>query len=178
MLLRLSPASLLEVWRAVPGWTGIDVSSLGRVRSWKSKGGGPLRDAPSLRKLLPDRKGYLCVMLSRSRDDRKLAKVAQLVLIAFGRPRPEAGEVRHLNGVLDDNRLENLTWGSSAENAEDRQHHGTQLRGSGIASSKLTESMVRIARLEEGTPTEKAQRYGVSVSTMRSALARKTWRHV
>lgn len=54
----------------------------------------------------------------------KLRTVHSLVLEAFAGPRPEGQEVRHLNGVRTDNRLENLAYGTSSENKADLVAHG------------------------------------------------------
>lgn len=50
--------------------------------------------------------------------------VHQLVVLAFIGPRPEGMEVRHLNGIRSDNRLENLMYGTKKENMADRALHG------------------------------------------------------
>jgi hypothetical protein len=58
-------------------------------------------------------------------DGFRKRAVHQLVLEAFVGPRPEwATDVRHLNGVADDNRLANLAYGTQAENARDAVRHG------------------------------------------------------
>ncbi|QBI97752.1 HNH endonuclease [Mycobacterium phage Zeuska] len=55
----------------------------------------------------------------------RTALVHTLVMEAFVGPRPEGYEIRHLNGNPDDNRLENLQYGTRSENAEDSKAHGT-----------------------------------------------------
>lgn len=48
-----------------------------------------------------------------------------LVALAFHGPRPDGMEVRHLDGVRTNNRPENLSWGTHAENMQDAIAHGT-----------------------------------------------------
>lgn len=53
----------------------------------------------------------------------------RLVCLAFnGPPPPGKDQVRHLNGIPDDNRPENLAWGNSSENMLDRHRYDPTLR--------------------------------------------------
>jgi hypothetical protein len=56
---------------------------------------------------------------------RVIRTVHQLVARTFLGP-PRGLETRHLNGDCRDNRLENLAYGTRAENAQDMVRHGTQ----------------------------------------------------
>ena len=99
-----------ETWKPVPGHGGYLVSDRGRVRG------------PSGAVLKPDTNGhgYLYIAISGRKQ-----RVHRLLLTTFVRP-PKPGEVtRHLNGNPADNRLENLAWGTQAENMQDSVRHGT-----------------------------------------------------
>lgn len=110
---------MTEQWLPVVGYEGLyEVSDAGRIRSIPRPGtrGGILRGDvhPS---------GYPSVKLSR--DGRKTHFVVHvLVVTAFRGPRPGLQECRHLNGDPADNRLQNLAWGTSAENKQDMIAHG------------------------------------------------------
>src|SRR5690606_17793610 len=56
--------------------------------------------------------------------------VHRLVLKAFDGPPPRGHEALHANGVRDDNRLENLSWGTHSENQLDQVDHGTHFNAS------------------------------------------------
>lgn len=118
-----------EEWKPLPfGSAMYEVSDHGRVRSLvRRKFGRQL-----IRKLVADRDGYLRVSLfSRNDPHRGCYGVARLVLRTFrGEPPNLTMLVRHLNGIRDDNRLENLVWGTHDENMRDRDRHGTTARGS------------------------------------------------
>ena len=65
------------------------------------------------------RHNYVCVNIGSG-----LVNVHILVLETFVGPRPLGHVARHLNDVPDDNRLENLCWGSYKDNADDRRKNG------------------------------------------------------
>lgn len=109
--------------RPIPGFPGYAASGDGHiwstVRNWRS---GPRCLAER-----PDRHGYLRVRVQV--DGREVKKqVHGLVLLAFRGP--SAGrQTRHLDGARVNNRIDNLAWGTAAENAADRGVHGTLVRG-------------------------------------------------
>lgn len=108
-----------EEWRPVHGYEGLYlVSDAGRVQSVPRSGtrGGIIKAD-----IGPQ--GYPSVRLSRE-GRKKHLNVHGLVARSFLGPRPEAGECRHINGDPADNRLENLAWGTSAENSQDMIGHG------------------------------------------------------
>ncbi len=114
-----------EEWRDVPGYEGLYlVSSLGRFYRL------PRRNTRNFYKgrLVSqsyNAKGYLKVDLSGRNGKVWTARAHRLVARAF-LGEPEAGqEVRHLNGVRDDNRASNLAWGSGSQNSYDAVAHGT-----------------------------------------------------
>lgn len=94
-----------EEWRVVPGHADYEVSSLGRVRSWK-------RGYGALLKCAPDSAGYPRVVL----DSASRYNVHRLVAAAFIGPCPEGKEVDHVNTVRADNRAENLQYLTRREN--------------------------------------------------------------
>jgi HNH endonuclease/NUMOD4 motif len=126
-----------ERWRPIAGFAHYDVSDCGRVRSWLNPGRNGIRRSPVIRALVPDKEGYLTVTLRR--DGKNFCcKVHRLVLIAFGGPCPAGKEVRHRNGIPNDNRLSNLLWGTRREQFEDQVVHGTDTRGERNGQAKLT----------------------------------------
>ena len=167
-----------ELWKSVVGFEGkYEVSDAGEVRSLP---------AFSRRKYLhslsqaEDKDGYLVVGLAdqgRSRTRR----VHHLVLEAFHGPRPSSRhQCRHLNGDSQDNRADNLAWGTAKDNAQDAILHGTRPRGEAVHNSKLTEKQVVTARLlyKGGfTYKELAKRFAVAIPTIMAAVEGETWAH-
>jgi len=110
-------SSQVETWRAIPGFEGLyEASHCGQIRSLDKAG----RRGRVLKQRTLDN-GYRIVMMSKGgKYQNKL--VHRLVLAAFtGGYGPQC---RHLNGIRVDNRLENLAWGTPADNAKDQLRHG------------------------------------------------------
>lgn len=167
----------VERWREVPGWPDYEVSSLGRVRSWKKR---TCARPGAILKRLKGPRGYWQVNLHR--DGKRATKVVhRLVALAFLGPRPDGMQVLHKNGKTTDPRLGNLRYGTPKENAADAETHGTQVRGSKCGKAVLTESdVVRIRELRQQQVVLKdiAEMFGVSITNVHDICRRRTWTHV
>jgi len=118
---------MYEEWRAVNGFPDYEVSSRGRVRSWKNGRWGR-RDEPVVMALCPDNDGYLLVSLYNG-EGCYVSKVHHLVLKAFAGLCPEGMQARHLDDDPANNHVGNLCWGTSLENSADRSRHGRTVEG-------------------------------------------------
>lgn len=108
-------------------------------------------------------------------------RVHRMILDAFIGPCPEGQVCRHLNGNRTDNRLTNLAWGTSAENAMDAIRHGTMCVGSRSHYAKLSEDDVKSAFQMESSgasDADIARALSVSASTISKALNGQTWAHL
>lgn len=116
-------------WRPVVGFeVYYEVSSLGQVRSVTrtiTKSNGVTQTYKGRGRVLhAGTGGYLGATLVRY-GKRHPFMVHTLVAEAFHGPRPEGLWIRHFNGVQEDNRAENLAYGTASENALDKTPHGT-----------------------------------------------------
>lgn len=111
-----------EVWKSVVGWEEFyEVSNMGRVR--RIAGGQGVRSVGTCKKLTEAMTGYFVTNLNRP-GVQELKTVHSMVLEAFIGLCPDGQECRHLDGNQKNNWLENLSWGSAKENADDRSRHG------------------------------------------------------
>lgn len=114
-----------EKWLPVVGYAGLyEVSNLGRVRSLpRIDAQGGHRRMRIHKPSRMDAWGHLGVKL---RKDGVVASryVHHLVLDAFVGPPPDGMIACHWNDVPDDNRVENLRWGTPGDNRADMIRNG------------------------------------------------------
>jgi hypothetical protein len=84
-------------------------------------------------------------------------------------------ECRHLNGNPLDARLENLAWGTRAENYADRRGHGTANDGERHGNAVLTNALVLEVYAAEGAVPEIAARFDVPVGQVRRIKLGQVW---
>src|SRR5699024_4528685 len=107
--------SIDETWKPVVGYEGLyEVSNTGKV--WSIRRGRVLR---------PRKKsdGHLRVGLWKAGKGKE-KYVHRLVLEVFVAPCPEGMECLHIDGNPENNRVDNLRWGTRGENMLDRVRHG------------------------------------------------------
>lgn len=165
-----------ERWLPVKGFGGrYEVSSRGRVRSWaKNQKGRVLKPQTT-------RKGYQRVNLYGPGGDSEYRVVHRLVLFAFVGPPPPGHETSHLNGNPADNRVENLSWATPAENTHLQVEHGTARRGELHGCARLTEGDVLdiLARCAAGEPRKAlAAEYGITKTHVGCIVTGENWKHV
>jgi len=119
---------MTEIWKPVVGAGYLyEVSDQGRVRSIKRA---------MLMRPCANRSGHTTIDIRRKRQ-----YVHRMVLEAFVGPPPDGTKIsRHLNGDPSDNRLNNLAWGTSSDNAHDAYLHSSPV------ARRLAQ---RVAALEE-----------------------------
>ena len=125
-----------EIWKDVPSCPGYRVSSLGRVctedRMIVGRDGRSELHRGKVLKQQRMKNGYMDVYVCDGKR-RKHRTVHSLVAEAFLGEKPKGHDVMHINGDRSDNRVENLAYGSRAENL-----HATYSYGGKQASGKLS----------------------------------------
>jgi hypothetical protein len=158
-----------------------DVSDHGNVRAWFSSRGK--RATPRPCKPYREKTGYLTFGLVPTPTEGPLHFMAhRLVCEAFhGAPPDENAQVRHFDGNRANNVWTNLSWGTAADNAQDRIRHGTMPRGESHSCHKLTEAAVlelRAASKTGETATSLAARFGIGVTHALRVIRRESWAHL
>lgn len=166
-----------EEWLPVSGFPGYEVSSLGRVRSWRRDGTATdLRDEP---RVLSGwrQQGYPFVNLSLGPKAHKRA-VHRLVAVAFLGPCAHSAQASHLNGNRADCRAVNLVWESARDNNSRKREHGTWQSGERHGCARLSAADAETIRLSPrgyGTGRAIARRFGISESQVSAIRNGKSW---
>lgn len=180
----------IEIWRPIADFDGYEVSSLGRVRSWRRpKGVKGFRGTISGRRetsfvLTPPKESnkQSRLKISLCRDGKVYnARVHLLVAQAF-LPNPDnLPQVNHKTGNFRDNRVANLEWISKEGNIAHAVKHGLTAHGEKNRFAKLNPQKVRESRqlYASGVSQEEIGRImGVSQVAIGLALRGVTWRRV
>lgn len=169
-------------YRDVPGFLGYRVGSDGSVWSCRCRSGRGLRLTWRQRK--PSWIGrYLG--LSLMRDNRKVRwSLHSLILTVFVCPRPEGLLALHKDDDRTNNKLANLYWGTSSDNAKDCVASGHAVflrRGAESINAKLTEEQVLEIRRRRrtGEPCKLiAADFGVCADLVNGICTGKRWKHI
>lgn len=114
-----------EEWRPIVGHEGrYEVSNIGRVKALEKSQRGRVYPELIMKLQKGTRIPYLRVQLLGLDGRKRWSSVHVLVLEAFVCPRPKGLEARHRNGQPQDNRVENLAWGTHSQNQLDTVLYG------------------------------------------------------
>lgn len=135
-----------EVWVDIKGYENIyKISNMGRIfilsRLVKFPNGGFVQRGLRIKSAHKDKDGYLKVSLTDSKGRAKTFTVHRLVALNFLGISTKP-QIDHINGIRDDNRLENLRWVSSKENANfdlAKKNRSISQKKSHIANKKIFE---------------------------------------
>lgn len=171
-----------EKWLPVVGWEALyEVSDRGRVMTFTR---GRRGRHPRILRGTKNKGGYWIVALSENRTKGGRCEshfVHRLVLTAFVGARPPGCLTRHLDGNPSNNRLDNLLWGTHAENHLDSVEHGTFEHGEMRSQALLTNAQVieiREAAARGAAVDDLAAQYGIAYRTASHIVTGTKWKRV
>lgn len=164
-----------EVWRTIPSLPEYLASSHGRVMrvpfigempngGTKQYGGEPTS-------------GVLKEGRYRFFYNGKNYKVHRLICEAFSGPPPFPNAVcMHLDENSENNRADNLMWGTQKENLAAPGFRAYLRRRS--CGAKINDDQAHHIKYGSGSCAEMAREYGISPATVSNIRAGRSWRHV
>jgi hypothetical protein len=158
------------------------VDRCGRLYTRWGKGGKVRQLVETWREKRSDRRhaGHLKVTLYSGGGGKRRVMLAALILETFVGPAPVGKPwALHKDGDPGNNALDNLYWGTPAENSADMVRHGRSLKGERSHRAKLTDQDVQRIRerRERGeTLASIAADFAVSVANIHHIVSGYTWR--
>jgi len=131
----------------------------------------------------PPSSKYYSVGLRNYKKTKTTIRIHVLILMAFIGPRPPGMQARHFpDRDVANNSIDNLKYGTQAEQDHDKIIHGTQtrLKGNKNPMTKLKETDIPIIRdlFAQGLSKSKlGRKFGVRYQTIDKLLRYKTWKH-
>lgn len=177
-----------EIWKPISGFEGLyDVSSHGRVRSYRRRGSKKVHTTPvPLCATHCDSNGYPQMDLRDHVGRRKMRTVHKLVAETFLGP-ANGLEIDHLDSNRANPSLDNLEYVTSKENQSrswlrGRKSHPNTISAVRSARRKLTDEQVKLIfeRVRFGSEHTKtvAADFGVSDSAVKNIKHKRNWKHL
>jgi hypothetical protein len=177
----------MEIWRSIDNYEGYEISNLGNIKSLskkiKCKNGFRITKEKIL-KLKKTKGGYLSLQL---KNKGKHFLVHRLVALAFIHNPDNKPQINHINGIKNDNRVDNLEWCNQSENQIHAYKNRLQMPslhkrafGENQGCSKLKEKDVYfiLKNYKKGRGVEFAKIFNVSQTTILNIVNKKIWTHV
>lgn len=173
-----------ENWKDIQEFKGkYQISNLGRIKSISRKvsnGSGFRNIEEKILTFKKGRNGYIHAILNNINQKARYAH--RLVAIAFIPNPKNKPYVNHINGIKDDNRVENLEWCTQSENLKHAYSNGFRepIRGNLNSNSKLSEEdAVNIKYNHTNLSHDHvAELYGISSTVAGNIRTGKKWKHI
>lgn len=162
----------IEIWKDIPGYEGAyQASSLGRIRSLErpitqiGRCGKPftrILKGKILKAGRYNKDGHLSVVLGRGTNG---IQVHYLVALTFIGERIGNLDIRHLDGNPQNNRLDNLVYGTRSENVIDVYRQGNKWRKTSVEQAtqikQLLESNLKCTEIAQIVGVQPSVVYGI-----------------
>ncbi|WP_410973951.1 NUMOD4 domain-containing protein [Bacillus pacificus] len=178
-----------EIWKSlegiIEGGQSYQVSNFGTVKSIDRITPHGHNRRGKILKPTSNKDGYKLVILCNE-GKTKSYTVHRLVALAFIENPEGKEQINHINGLKDDNKVENLEWVTQSENQKHAFGKGLNKAKQGIdhRKAKLTEDDVKWIRENyikghrEYSLNALSKKFGVNETTIRDVIHFKTWKHI
>lgn len=171
----------MEIWKTISGFENYEVSSLSNVK--RKEGTSHLRSINL--KGTKDKDGYLKVNLKVSQKTNTKF-IHRLVATAFIINTENKPQVNNINGIKDDNRVENLEWCTLSENRQHAYDTGLQnsdsRKGEKNNFNKLKKEQVEFIineyKAKKVFQHQLALKFNVSQSCISIIVNKKNWKWI
>ena len=176
-----------EVWKPIKNYENYyEISNLGRVRSIPRNENIRFSSRKHTRILKLYKNinkrgkatGYRVVLCKNNKTKKFM--VHRLVALAFIDNIHNYSFINHINGIKDDNRVENLEWCTSVENLNHALDNNLRIMPNGEKhhKSKLTEVQVLEIRNSHLSQKELTILYNVKQPLISAIINRKKWKQI
>jgi hypothetical protein len=170
---------IMENFYDIVGFKGHQITKSGIVKRLAFKGPGTFTTKDYVLKPHKNKYGYLTFTMRSDCGIKKYLSQHRLLALNFIDNPNNYKCVNHINGIRNDNRLENLEWCSYSQNSK----HGYDSNGRKNAMRKLTELQVieikeKLKNFKIGMGVELAKEYNVSVWIISLIKNNKTYVNV
>lgn len=163
----------MEIWKSINNYPQYEVSNLGNIKSL----GNEFSRKERILKKGTVKSGYDIVVLIKDKK-QKSTYVHRLVAEHFICNKSGKREVNHINGVKNDNRVCNLEWCTTSENAIHAFKNGLSDKGQDRTQAKLTDAEVLEIRNSPLRNIELSRMYNISKSVISNIQNKKSWLHL
>lgn len=172
----------MEIWKKIDGFKNYECSNTGFIKTFNWKNSGQER----IMKPAPDANGYLRTMLKTNEGKFITIKVHRIICKTF-KGDLKGMCVNHIDFNRTNNNIENLEWVTIQENNKHSLNNNNLFRGDSLGEKHpkalLTEKQVLEIRKiyipqKRGLRLELANKYKVSIATIKDVVSRRSWKHI
>lgn len=161
-------------WKPIPNFSSYDVSSCGKIRSYRSGQAMLLSGGKIAGKM-----GYVRFTLVSDAGQKCIRYLHQIVLEAHIGPRPKGMLALHRDGDVNNNKISNLYWGTYEENMADRSAHGRGGAGSKNPNARIShddaQAIVAGYFIDRKKQVELSRMFGVSQAHISRVVRGTSW---